>query len=275
MTNIILPVNFSREVRAVLISFIKEMMQKNTSAHFTLLHAYDTRGYGSAIMHDISEKLEDNANKDLELEKAKILEEVPEASIATYVGRGLLSKVVNSYEKDHKVDFMVIALKGSNMLQSILASSKPSELAENANIPMLFLPDTDTLKLPTNIAFGTDVKAFQNTEDFQHLLRMLKILEAKLHFVYVDEEGESKKEDFQALYAKYLENVTYDYTEVQNKSAAKGLMSFVKTNGLDGIAMIERKGNFLERLFSVSILDEMLETAKLPVMVINELREAK
>lgn len=275
MTNIILPINFSREVRGVLISFIKEMMQRDADAHFTLLHAYDTTGYGSAIMHDISEKIEENANKDLEFEKAKILEEIPEASLATYVGRGLLSKVVNSYEKDHKVDFMVVALKGSNMLQSILASRKPSELAEKSNIPMLFLPDTDTVKLPTNIAFGTDVKAFQNVEDFHDLLNMSKILGAKLHFVYVNEEGKSRKDDFQELYAKHLENFTYDYTEVEDKDAAKGLMSFIKTNGLNGIAMIERKGNFLERLFSASILDEMLEMAKLPIMVINELREAE
>lgn len=275
MTNIVLPVNFSVEVRMTLISFMKQIVQKGETSHFTLLHAYDTTGYGSAMGHDISERLEENAAKDLEFEKNKILEQIPGASIATYVGRGLLANVINSYEKEHKVDFMAVALKGSNMLQSILASSKPSQLAESSNVPILFLPDVEHVKLPTNIAFGTDVKPFQNVEDFDALLNMCKILGAKLHFVYINEDEETKEQAFQTHYAGHLRNTEYDYTEVENKDAAKGLMLFIKKQNLDGIALIERKGNFLQRLFSASILDEMLELAKLPIMVINELREAE
>lgn len=273
MANIILPVNFSLEVRLALIEFMKQMMQRDANAHFTLLHAYDTTGYGSAIMHDISEKLEENAVKDLEFERQKIMEEIPNASIATYVGRGLLWYVVNCYELDHHADFMVVALKGSDMLQRILLSSKPSQLAGKSNIPMLFLPNVDNVKLPTKIAFGTDVKPFQNCDDFKRLLNIARILNAKLHFVYVNEEDVCKIDDFKVIYEEHLKDVDYDYTEVNHRNAAKGLAMFVKEQNLDGIGLIERKGNFLQRLFKENLLDEMVELAKLPIMVINEARE--
>lgn len=275
MKHIVLPVNFSLEVRNSLIAFIKQILEKTQDVQFTLLHAYDTTGYGSASLHDISERLEKNAMQDLMYEKKKIEEFVPNAQINTYVGRGVLSSVVNNYEKSSNVDFMVLPLKGSNMLQSILMSNKPSQLAEKSNVPMLFLPDAEHVKLPTEIAFGTDVQPFQNAEDFQDLLNICRVLDAKLHFVYVDEEGEDKTEDFEKYYATHLGEFEYDYTQVSEKDAAKGLLKFIKEQKLDGIALIERKGNFLQRLFSQSVLDEMLELAKLPVMVINELRESE
>ncbi|PVX49867.1 universal stress protein family protein [Balneicella halophila] len=275
MANIILPVNFSREIRRALISFMKQMVQHDSSSHFTLLHAYDISGYGTAMLRDMTEVLEKNAYQDLEHEKEEMLKEVPNASIATYVGRGLLPNVVNSYEEDNRVDFMVVALKGSNMLQSLLSSNKPSQLAQSSNVPMLFLPDADNVKLPTAIAFGTDLKPFQNVEDFKSLLNMAKILDAKLHFVYVNETGESKKSAFESHYVEHLQDVGYDFVEIENKNAAKGMMDFIKENNLDGIGLIERKSGFLQRLFSESMLNQMLGLAKLPIMVINELREAE
>lgn len=275
MIHIVLPVNFSVEVRESIIVFIKQMLERTQDVQFTLLHAYDTTGHGSAIMHDMSELLEKNAMRDLLYEKKKIEEKVAEAQINTYVGRGLLANVVNEYEQTCKVDFMVLPLKGNNMLQSILMSSKPSKLAEKSNVPMLFLPNSDNVKLPTEIAFGTDLKPFQNTDDFKGILHISEILDAKLHFVYVQEDGVSKKADFEKYYAKHLQKVSYDYTEIENKDAAKGLVEFIKAKNLDGIALIERKGNFLKRLFHLSVLDEMLEQAKLPIIVINELREAE
>ncbi len=275
MIHIVLPINFSVEVRESLIDFIKQMLQKTDDVQFTLLHAYDTTGYGAAMMHDMSERLEKNAMRDLLYEKKQIEKEVAKAQINTYVGRGLLANVVNDYEQTCKVDFMVLPLKGSNMLQSILMSHKPSELAQRSNVPMLFLPNSDNVKLPTKIAFGTDVKPFQNTDDFKGILDISEILDAKLQFVYVQEDGVSKKADFEKHYAAHLKNVAYEYTEIENKDAAKGLMTFIKDEKLDGIALIERKGNFLKRLFNLSVLDEMLEQAKLPIIVINELRKVK
>lgn len=275
MKHIVLPVNFSTEARNSLVEFMKQILERNKDVQFTLLHAYDTTGYGSAMLHDMSERLEKNAMRDLSYEKKMVLEKVPDAQINTHVGRGLLANVVNSYEKSCKVDFMVVPLKGSNMLQSILASSKPSQLASMSNVPMLFLPDANHIKLPTNVAFGTDVKPFQNTEDFQGLLNMCKVLNAKLHFVYVNETDECKREDFEKYYKAYLKDFEFDYTEIEDNDAAEGLTKFIKKQKFDGVALIERKGNFLQRLFKASVLDEMLELAKLPIMVINELREAK
>lgn len=275
MKHIVLPVNFSLEVRNSLIAFINQILEKTQDVQFTLLHAYDTTGYGAASLHDISDRLEKNAMQDLMYEKRKIEEVVPQAQLNTYVGRGILSSVVNNYEKTTKIDFMVLPLKGSNMLQSILMSSKPSQLAEKSNVPMLFLPDAAHVKLPREIAFGTDVKPFQNVEDFAGLLNICHILDAKLHFVYVSEDGVDKRDDFEKYYVSQLKDFKYDYTKVVEKNAAKGLLEFIKKQKLDGIALIERKGNFLKHLFSQSVLDEMLELAKLPVMVINELREAE
>ncbi len=275
MKHLVLPVNFSSEVRDSLIVFIKQILGKTKDVQFTLLHAYDTTGYGSATLHNMSDRLEKNAMQDLLYEKKKIKEEVPEAQLNTYVGHGELARVVNSFEKSCEVDFMVLPLKGGNMLQSILASSKPSQLAQRSNVPMLFLPSAEHLKLPVEIAFGTDVKPFQNVEDFKGLLNICSLLEAKLHFVYVNESGENKKSDFEKYYGPHLTSVKYDYNEVKAGDAAQGLMKFIKERNLDGIALIERKGNFLQRLFSVSVLDEMIAQTKLPIIVINELREVK
>lgn len=272
MKHIVLPINFSSEVRNSVITFIKQILEKTKDVQFTLLHAYDTIGYGSASLHDMSERLEKNAMQDLMYEKRKIEDAVPDAQLNTYVGRGILATVINNYKKSSEVDFMVLPLKGSHMLQSILMSNKPSQLAAKSNVPMLFLPDSDHIKLPTEIAFGTDVKPFQNEEDFEGLLNICRTLNTKLHFVYINEDGEDKKEDFEKYYAVHLRDFEYSYAEVESKDAAKGLMEFVKQNKLDGIALIERKGNFLQRLFSESLLDEMLELAKLPIIVINELR---
>ncbi|MBS9768726.1 MAG: universal stress protein [Flavobacteriaceae bacterium] len=275
MKHIVLPVNFSDELRNSLIAFIKQMLKKTKNVQFTLLHAYDTTGYGSAMMHDMSERLEKNAKEDLLQEKKKIEAEIPNVQLNTFVGRGLLTSVVNNYEKETSVDFMVVPLKGSNMLQSILLSGKPSDLAEQSNVPMLFLPNTDEVELPTKIAFGIDVKPFQNEEDFKGILTICQVLGAKLHFVYVKEDDLPKKNDFDANYAKYLTDFEYDYTEIAQDNAPKGLWNFVQKENLNGIALIERKSTFLQRLFKASVLDEMLELAKLPIIVINELRATK
>lgn len=275
MTNIILPVNFSKEVRKVLVKFIHQMYTKTEDLHFILLHAYDTPKYGFAMGHDISEILKKNAISDLHAEQKSLLEHFPNSRITIHTAQGSLAKVINDYEAKYPIDFVAVALKGSNMIQDILASSRPSELASISNVPVLFLPNTDDFQLPTNIVFGTDVKPFENDEDFEGLLKISKLLKAKLHFLYVKENNTSQQEAFDKHYAKYLQNTEYSYTELEHNDAAKGILEFIQTEKANGIALIERKGNFLKRLFNISVLDHMVTEAQLPTLVINELRATK
>lgn len=272
MTNIVLPVNFSREVRTVLIAFIKQMQQKTTDLNFILLHAYDTPKFGFAMGHDISDVLRKSSISDLEYEKNEMSKVFPNLNITTYAEQGSLAKVLNEYDRNNSVDFAVLALKGSNMIQSLLADNRPSELARDSNVPVLFLPNTNQFQLPQNIVFGTDVKPFENKEDFKGLLKIFKLLKAHLQFLYVNENDVSKKEDFAKNYAKYLGEVEYSYTELEHEDAAKGILEFVKEQEIDGIALIERKGSFLKRLFDINVLDHMIENVELPILVINELR---
>lgn len=275
MKKILLPTNFSQEVREAHISIIKELMRKKDDFAFTLIHSYEQPKFGQSLGHDISEVLEKATKEDLKKELNLLKEAIPSIQIDWYIGEGSLAYVVNQYDKESVVDFMIVPLVGSNMFKDILSDSSPSELARRSNVPMLFLPNSTTqVSLPSNIVFGIDVKPFENEDDFLGLLNIIEALDAKLQFLYVMEDKESKQEAFDKYYKPLLKKCSYEYIELAGEDASESIVEYINKNNCDGIALIERKGNFIQRLFKISLLENVIKLAKLPMLVINELREA-
>ncbi|MFN7014979.1 MAG: universal stress protein [Bacteroidia bacterium] len=165
---------------------------------------------------------------------------------------------------------IVMGTQGASGIKKALLGSNTADVAENAHVPVLALPESANATLPMRIMIASDYFD-QDIMVAEEIIEFAKKFDATVYFVHVAEGEDFEKEILEMFEKKIREKNNYQglhFDLAFGKNILDGIESYAKTNNIDLVVSIKRKRNFFQRFFSKSITKEMLFHTKIPVLSI-------
>jgi len=160
--------------------------------------------------------------------------------------------------------------KGSSVLREVLVGSTTGRVVRLIDSPVLVIPEQSEFVKPEKIIFASDLHECKNQEDFKKLTDIVRFFRAEFIILHIYEDEKPESFSFEQCMEKYLEGINYSYHYKQHVDVPQGIITFAKNMGAGMLAMIEREGNLISKLFRHSVTNKIALTAELPILIIHE-----
>lgn len=275
---ILVATDFSNQAYNAL--FYATNLLKSKSCTFYILHVYQksstplikkkqphgkTDGLG-LLKKESEEKLLSTFHK-IHLDQNNELHEFQTLSI-----EGSFDEIIARTIENLKIDLLVMGNKGSTGVKEIFMGSNTIKAIRNLQeCPLLAVPKEMEFELPKEIAFFTDLKKVCNLKTLEPFLELVKILNASVHILHVNEEDILSP--LQTSNKKLLEicfkEEDYSYTEIFKFSdVAQVVDGFVKNRKIDMFSLVYMKKGFIDRLFERPTILDLSIYADVPFLIL-------
>ena len=271
MKTILMLTNFSESSRKAIISYLKVHGGLKTDSKFGLLNVYSTPKTGQSQLLKVDDILEQYAQQDLKREK-KMIDKIPGLSkldIDLITGQGDLLKVINQLDEKRPIDLIVLGSKGSSILKQLILGSNTSRVVRLAKTPVLVIPESIDFKKPEKIVFATDLKECRFEKHFERLVKIIRFFGAELFILNVYRETKPDVRLFEEMMNLYLKNIPHSFHYLQNDDPAIGITNFLTEHQANMLALIERPGNLLVKLFRNSVTNQLALSAEIPLLIFH------
>ena len=271
MKTVLMLTNFSETSRKAITSYLKIHSQLQNDSKFGLLNVYSAPKTGQSQLLKIDDILEQYSLQDLKKEKQQIDKGVglEKLDIDLISGKGDLVKVINQLNEKRPIDLIVLGSKGSNILKQLILGSNTDKVVRLSRCPVLVIPENIDFKKPKKIVFATDLKDCRFEKHFERLAKIIRFFGAELLILNVYKETKPDGQIFEELINIYLKDILHSFHYVQNNDAANGISSFLAENQADMLALIERPGNLLIKMFRHSVTNQLALSAEMPLLVFH------
>lgn len=274
MQTIAVPYDFSPYAEAAL-DFAVQLSQK-TNAKIKLIHVIE---YPLATTFNVTGEIEadEPMDKIFTLELIKKTNEKMSTVLQSFEGKQEIDPVVmmgNAYDgitdqlKELDADLIVMGTKGATGLKELLVGSNTEKIVRNAHCPVLAIHEKCNISAIKDVVFATDLdethhKVLNAFNDFR------KVLDAKLHLVWIDTPYNSVNEDLgkERLEAIARKNDLQNY-EVHIAKAFKpeeGILAFSWRLKASLIGMSTHSHKGLIHFFVGSVAEDVVNHATIPV----------
>lgn len=173
--------------------------------------------------------------------------------VAHTIREGKTIPTILAQAKEENADLVVMGTTGARGLKEIILGSVAGEVLENAPCPVLAVPERAEFDGRLDkIAFTVSYQEEEHRA-LQRLLDLFAPFNPAVHLVNVDlahtEAHNKRMDEWRVAYAKY-EKV--DFHVLEGTDLKPTLMQFLDERGIDLLAMVTHKRNFLEELFHYS-----------------------
>ena len=278
---ILMPTDFSKNAWNA-VRYASDLY-KNEEVDFYLLHTFMVTNYSmdnlmaTNLENDMYQIEEERANSGLtKLMKQIEILDIP--SNHTYFTKALFNtplEGVKQFVDDKDIDMVIISSKGeTNDIDTILGSNSIDFMEKVRNCPVLMIPTDVLFSEPNEIVFPTSFKTHYKRRELNHLYNISKITNAPIRVLHVSESEKLSKEqeDRKQLLEECLDGLQYTFHYLENADVQTGLNLFVQIRSSEMIAFINNKHGFFEFNFSKPLVKELGYHAKVPVLVMHDLR---
>jgi nucleotide-binding universal stress UspA family protein len=271
---ILFPTDFSQAAQHAYVYALQ--FAKATGASIITLHAYrlpDIRGVHlpntlQQIYEGISLETFENYK-----DTVPVLHTIAEQQHATSVPvshvmeEGDPIRTIIRTAEENAVDLIIMGTTGAGMIKEVFLGSVAAEVMENANVPVLAIPNDAEFKGHIGrMALAAELQE----EDEKALPRVLAIAEmfgAKLYCVNADVAHTTQ-------YTHRVEGFRSKFPEVEfhvleSTDIETSVRTFVKQHHIDILAMIIHKRGWLKELFSYSMTKRMSYQTDIPILAIQ------
>jgi len=279
MNNILFPTDFT-DVSLNAFSYALEYAII-TNSKLIVYHAYDPENVKHEETRKLYEKVDienfrNKKDKFPPFEKLIAAKDGVDVKLKYVVEEGEFINVMKSYvkRKEDKIEMVIMGTQEpNNGLFDIFMETKTSLVLEEINKPVIAIPERATFDGSIdNIVFLVDYRE-DELDPVQQVIVKSKELNAKLHVVHFDlAHGESVA----PLMAKFkgflevddVENI--NFVSIDTISLKQSLVQFCKENKIDMVCLVNHKRNFYQRLFSLSLTQDLLNNIDVPIMAIYQ-----
>ncbi|HEX5026153.1 MAG TPA: universal stress protein [Agriterribacter sp.] len=252
----------------------------NTQATIILYHIYhpvdgpfiDVKQTGK--QYNI--QAETNLLKRLQRLKKKITKETDTVTVSTLIGRPPLIDNILGFAENNHIDLVVMGTRGTSELKKIMIGSTAAKVAEEADVPVLLVPEKFEPGEHKQIVFASDYHK-SDPEALSLAAELLKpenctITVLHLFSAYATEtERKSEKENFDK-YTSQLQQQFDQYTLrfhlLETTSFSETIKNLDKKIPYDLLVMVRRKKTFFQKLFGDSFTQMLTFLAKKPMLII-------
>lgn len=279
MKNILFPTDFSEAANKAFIYALN--LADKFNARLTTLHVYRKPDLSAEVhlpvklaeFYDSMDLLEFESYRDA----IPVLRDIAEENGFGHLeikhvleeGDSIVETIMRIADKD-AADMIVLGTTGARGLKQILIGSIAGELLENANCPVLAVPENSTFDgVIDQIVFTT---AYQESDKLalKKVLELAKAFEASVQCINVDlahtDELTGRMDKFKAAFAS-TDNI--DFAVLDGTDMRKVIMDYVDKHHVDILAMVTQKRSFLEELFHYSKTKAMSYHANTPILSIQ------
>lgn len=269
--NILVPVDFSNCSLNAL-SYALQMVDV-TGGEIIVLHAYHVPfafpEAGNAISPKTIDQIEKNVDDEFYSIKEQFRDELHKIREFKKVASFGID-AINSELKNQEYDLIVMGTKGASGISEVLIGSVAANVIEEANSPVLCIPEQARYNKIRNIAFACDYEEMHEPREIGALRYFAKKYDACIHLLNVKEK--SRKGHFEE--AIYLDTVFSEVKHTHNTSRFEkfeaGINDFIDSNEVDMLAIMPRRKNVLKKLFSKSHTRQMAYHSRIPLLAFHE-----
>ncbi|MBN2173888.1 MAG: universal stress protein [Bacteroidales bacterium] len=273
MKTTLLLTNFSETARKAITNYLKIFYELDgEDARFILFNAWSQPKAGRFQMINLDETLSDFSRQDLKTELDKIKKSLNEKDIKIELEsrKGDLVSLIQDFAENVPIDLVVMGTKGSSIWHEVLVGSTTSRVVRLIDTPVLVIPELVDFKRPDKIVFASDLNECKKEEDFKRLTDIVRFFQSEFLILHIYEEEKPDVEYFESCMENYLSGINYSFFYVQNVDIAQGITSFTKNMGAGLLAMIEKEGNLLSKLFRHSVTNQLTLSAQHPLLIMHE-----
>jgi nucleotide-binding universal stress UspA family protein len=159
--------------------------------------------------------------------------------------------------------------KGSNVLKQLILGSNTSRVVRLSKRPVLIIPENVEFQKPKKIVLATDLKECRFEKHFERLLGIIQFFEAELLILNVYDKEKPDGKLFEELLNIHLKDIPHSFYYEQHADPASGIINFLTAQQADMLALVERPGNLLIKLFRNSVTNQLALGAKMPMLVLH------
>ena len=283
MKKILLPTDFSDNAWNA-IAYALEFF-KNEACEFHILHTYTPTFYrvdymmGGPTVSAIPDTGVDVAQAGLDktLKDIKLKFKNPEHSYKTLSAFNTLTNEVEELTENNNFDLIVMGTQGAKGAKEIFLGTHTVHVIRKSKIPVMVIPTGYGFKELKSILFPTDYRQPFKEEVVLFLTALVNKHKAKLTVLHVKEgDGltDAQEANKKAL-ADCLKKVDPDFVAVSKKLMPSAIHEFIKEHESGLLAMVNRKHNFLERLFVKQNIDTIGFHTTVPFLVMPDTTEIR
>ena len=290
-SRILVPVDFSDySIKACRIAF---NLARDLNAKVKILHVYFNPYYPTALpmaeafayqgkeekeFQNVIDRVKENIQKLCNMIDKKVSEgEFPPINYSYVLREGLPEEEIVTFTKEYKPALIVMGTRGKDQKDADLIGSVTAEVIEMTHVPMIVIPEntpfTD-MKQIKHIAFLTNFSQ-RDLISFDLLAKLLNPFnDIRISLTHIsvkkgDKWDEIKLEGIKSYFSRRYPNLNLDYKLIDTNDMLKSLDEYIKTDGIEILALTTSKRNIFARMFSPSISRKMLFHSDTPLLVLR------
>ncbi|NER10875.1 Nucleotide-binding universal stress protein, UspA family [Muriicola jejuensis] len=281
MKRILLPTDFSPTARNA-IEYALAMFEKE-SCTFYLLHTYTPAIYrvdyllGGAAISALPDAEVGRSAEGLDktLSEMKKMSKNPEHRFEIVSAFNILSHEINELTESKKIDLVIMGTKGATGAKEVFIGSNTVYVLRKASIPVLVVPDKVAYSPIKEILFPTNYLSRYKKFEIQHILNLATSEDAMVTVLHVKETPELSEEQLanKAYLDKLLENTAHTFIELQDTRMPYAVIEYLEKESFDLLAMMNKKHNLLEQIFSKQNVDHVGYHIKIPFLSVRDTSE--
>ncbi len=183
-------------------------------------------------------------------------------------------EVVNTIlEVSKRDDFelIVMSTRSTVALKDMLLGSVTTKIVEDAELPVLAVPENAVFSGIKQIAYATNFDALDRVK-IERVADWAKQSDASLHCVHVNVDNNREPDEVQMgnLRAALSGRDHITFNIIDNEDFYEGVNRYIEANNIDMVVMLTHKHTLLQRLFSSSAAQKMTFQSKVPLLALHE-----
>lgn len=263
MKHILVPTDFSDNSRRA-VDFAASLAEK-TGASLFLLHA---------LIPGSSRLMEKRAAAKMGVIKRKLkIVYGQKLNYSILISEGKLNKVIETIEKEKKIDFIVMGTKGVSNLRKAIFGSNTEKMMTAATCPLLAIPGDYMVKQVMNMAYATDYSS-PEIPIVKGIAKLAALFGANLMLVHIMGKAENNPSARGKAYvAGIKKKINYEklsYHFIKSNDIIEGISYFINENKIDIISLATHKKQKINKFLTESITQTMLKDSPVPLLVYHK-----
>jgi nucleotide-binding universal stress UspA family protein len=176
---------------------------------------------------------------------------------------------------EEKPDLIVMGTLGASGIKRAFFGSNTVTVIKHSVVPVLVVPSGVKIFVPNNIVFATDY-LYTEMDALLALVDFASAMNSSISVVHiiknVEEESDELQliENFKEQVLKFSRYQKMSFTIFRNIDILEGLKDFTEATGADLLALTTRKRGAFEKLFNISISEQLAYQYSVPMIVFHE-----
>jgi nucleotide-binding universal stress UspA family protein len=189
--------------------------------------------------------------------------------------KGPTAKAIIRAAEETKADIILAGMKSSGVAGRHFFGSTVTALARKTKIPLMVIPESVKYTKPECIALANDITSDESPQLLDSLQRIVHHFRSRLYVIRVLPEWcEDRREAFPP--SRHLDRILHTMQPVfkypVDNNIVRALATFIDTHKVDILAMVPHPHPALERWLGASQTREMIFQARIPLLILPDLR---